>query len=177
MHRLGEVAQRVVLALDVEAEEMRPCGERRRRTPYIDRRVVVLFGKIEPTGILVAIGALKQRNDAEIANDPVLVEKAPRVVEPGLRNGEERTRVRDRLREFALETIFARAIVEREALGRIYLDRLAVELERLVALPEVKQQRADRPEHARILRIERVSLLDPPLVIVRAPQAQIDIRP
>lgn len=63
MHRLGEVAQRVVLALDVEAEEMRPGGERRRRTPYIDRRVVVLFGKIEPTGVLVAIGALEQRLD------------------------------------------------------------------------------------------------------------------
>ena len=103
--------------------------------PYIDRRVVVLFGKIEPTGILVAIGALKQRNDAEIANDPVRVEKAPRVVEPGLRNGEERIRVRDRLREFALETIFARAIIELEALGRIDLDRLSVELERLVLLP------------------------------------------
>ena len=86
MHRLGEVAQRVVLALDVEAEEMRPCGERRRRTPYIDRRVVVLFGKIEPTGILVAIGALKQRLDVEIANDPVRVKKAQCVVEPGRRN-------------------------------------------------------------------------------------------
>src|SRR6185369_4930108 len=144
MHRLGEVAQCVVLALDIEAEEMRPCGERRRRTSYIDPRVVVLFGKIEPTGILVAIGALKQCDDAEIANDSVRVEKAPRVVEPGLRNGEERTRVRDRLREIAPETIFAHAHIKCEALGRIDLDRLAVELKRLVELPQVMQQHADR---------------------------------
>src|SRR6185295_3649405 len=170
MHRLGEVAQRIVLALDVEAEEMRPCGERRRRTPYVDRRVVVLFGKIEPTGILIAIGALKQRNDAEIANDPVRIEKALPVVEPGRRNGEERTRVRNRLREIAPETIFTHAHIKCEALSRIDLDRLAVELKRLVELPQVMQQHADRPEHARDLRIERVSLLDPPLVIAHAPQ-------
>ena len=110
MHRLGEVAQRVVLALDVEAEEMRPCGERRRRTSGVDRRVVVLFGKIEPAGILVAICALKQRLDAEIANDPVLVEKALRVVEPGRRNGEERTRVRDRLGELAKPSVGSTSI-------------------------------------------------------------------